>query len=324
MKTYEKNILDRKVLVKRLEELTGTKGRYSFAPRMAYLFANCAVEKDGTLTVEDGMDMGLIDTLISEELIKPSALETADAAGTAEAAETAEALESAEGNESDEVSESAEGNESDEAEPTSVNTVEEALETAETAELNVDSASEDASEETETVAACLPESSAEAETEDWVPDSEYEQEAAAESAACLGITDADEQAEAGCDGLTISLPLDKHTPESLRRLLNLIYSRGGLISKATGGNFDVDKDLLTALDRAGFIRTNEEFVRKVEEHGGLTGITFLDGKLNYTGFPFSYDSAKTAAYQQLACAVSKHAIQQKRIQAKVVSEENEK
>ena len=330
MKTYEKNILDRKVLVKRLEELTGTKGRYSFAPRMAYLFANCAVEKDGTLTVEDGMDMGLIDTLISEELIKPSALETADAAGTAEAAETVEAsetdeaLEPAEGNESDEAQESAEGNESAEAESTVANTVEEASETAEAAELNVDSASEDASEETETVAACLPESSAEAETEDWAQDSEYEQEAAAESAASLGITDADEQADAGCDGLTISLPLDKHTPESLRRLLNLIYSRGGLISKATGGSFDVDKDLLTALDRAGFIRTNEEFVRKVEEHGGLTGITFSDGKLNFTGFPFSYDSAKTAACQQLACAVSKHAIQQKRIQAKVVNEENEK
>ena len=36
------------------------------------------------------------------------------------------------------------------------------------------------------------------------------------------------------------------------------------------------------------------------------------------------DSAKTAACQQLACAVSRHAIQQKRIQAKVVNEENEK
>ncbi len=330
MKTYEKNILDRKVLVKRLEELTGTKGRYSFAPRMAYLFANCAVEKDGTLTVEDGMDMGLIDTLISEELIKPTALETAEAAGTAEAAESAEGneldetSESAEGNEHAEASESAEGNESDEAEPTSVNTVEEALETAETAERNAGSASEGSQDQPEPAAACLPEPASEAETEDWVPDSEYEQEAAAESAASLGITDADEQAEAGCDGLTISLPLDKHTPESLRRLLNLIYSRGGLISKATGGCFDVDKDLLTALDRAGFIRTNGEFIRKVEEHGGLTGITFSDGKLNFTGFPFSYDSAKTAACQQLACAVSRHAIQQKRIQAKVVNEENEK
>jgi len=66
MKTYEKNILDRKVLVKRIEELTGQKSKYSFAPRMAYLFTGCAVEKDGTLTTEDTMDQSVINTLITK------------------------------------------------------------------------------------------------------------------------------------------------------------------------------------------------------------------------------------------------------------------
>ena len=41
---------------------------------------------------------------------------------------------------------------------------------------------------------------AEAETGDWAPDNEYEHEAAAESAASLGITDADEQSDAGWRG----------------------------------------------------------------------------------------------------------------------------
>jgi hypothetical protein len=78
MKTYEKNVHDRKVLVKRLEDLTGEKGKYSFVPRMAYLFTGCAVEKDGSLTVEEGMDVSVIDILISEGLIKANTLDAVE------------------------------------------------------------------------------------------------------------------------------------------------------------------------------------------------------------------------------------------------------
>ena len=254
MKTYEKNIQDRKTLVKRIEELTGEKPRYTFAPRMSYQFANCAVEKYGELTVEDGMDMSVIETLITEGFIKPEA--------TAE--ETAP----------------------DEIEVESI-------------------PEENTAEEEVTEADETPKLGQEAET---IPEEPVTAETEAQEV----------------DGLVISIPLAKHTPESLRRLLNLFFSRGSLISKATGGNFSVEMNLLTALDKEGLIRTTDEFVRKVDELGGLTGITFSDGKLNFTGFPFTYDSAKLAACQQLACAISKHAIQQKRIQAKIVNEENEK
>ena len=260
MKTYEKNAIDRKVLVKRLEELTGEKGKYSFVPRMAYIFTGCSVEKDGTLTVEDRMDMSVIDTLITEGLIKANTLETVEPAEESDPQESQ----------------------------------------------------------------IRPEPAAGAEPEGFLPESEYEQDGVTESAASLEISDAEDQAVPGCDSLIISLPLDMHTHESLRRLLNLIYTRGSLISKATGGSFCVDKDLLTALDQNRNIQTKEDFIKKVEEHGGLTGITFTDGTLNFTGFPFSNNYAKTAAFQQLACAISKHVIDQKRIQVKLINTENEK
>ena len=260
MKTYEKNVIDRKVLVKRLEDLTGEKGKYSFVPRMAYLFTGCAVEKDGTLTVEEGMTMSIIDTLITEGLIKTNTLDA------------------------------------------------------------VENAEENDPQESQN----RPEPDAGAEPEGILAESGYEQDTVTESTASLEISDDEDQAVPGCDGLIISLPLDMHTHESLRRLLNLIYTRGSLISKATGGSFCVDKDLLTALDQATDIQTKEDFIKTVEEHGGLTGITFMDGKLNFTGFPFSNNYAKTAAFQQLACAISKHVIDQKRIQAKLINTENEK
>ena len=237
--------------MKRIEELTGQKSRYSFAPRMAYLFDCCAVEKDGTLTTEDAMNQSVIDTLIAEGLIK---------------GETAGATED----------ETAEEQITEEAEET------EAEETAE----NVDAADE--------------------------PDETTEDAGELETA------------DGEADSLTISLPLDRHTPESLRRLLNMVYSRGKLLSKATGGTFGVDKELLDALDDVGTITNREDFISMVQEHGGLNGITFDDGKINFTGYPFSYDAEKTKALQQLTCMMNKHALEQKRIQAKVVNDANEK
>ena len=245
MKTYEKNILDRKVLVKRLEELTGKKGKYTFVPRCAYLFDGCAVEKDGTLTAEDGMNQSVINSLIAEGLIKGEMPEV-----TAEVEET------------------------------------EAQETNETEAADADAATE--------------------------PDGTIED------------ADEPETSDDGADSLTISLPMDRHTPESLRRLLNMVYSRGKLLSKATGGTFGVDKELLDALDDAGTITNREDFISMVQEHGGLNGITFDDGKINFTGYPFTYDAEKTKALQQLTCMMNKHALNQKRIQAREITEENEK
>lgn len=139
-----------------------------------------------------------------------------------------------------------------------------------------------------------------------------------EEAAETGATDGE------AAGLTISLPMTKHTADSLHRLINLIYSRGPLISKATGGAFSVTKELVDFLDAAGVIVGTANFVNKVRECGGVEGVTFEEDRISFTGFPMSYDNCKVKALQELCCLINKHVLEQKRIQAKIVNDENEK
>ena len=243
MKKYELNVDDRKVLVKRLGELTGTKPAYTYMPRCAYECGAYAVERNGDLMVQEAdADADIINTLLAEGLIKSDAAETA-------------------------------------------------------------------SEEPE---------------QDWVPDAEYEQEAETESAVSLGVADAEEEA----DSLTISLPMTGHTGDSLRRLVNMVYSRGTLLSRATGGSFRVDKELITALNKASIPVTATDFAAKLNEyaseHGGLDGLALEADRVSFTGFPLTDDSDRNSAFQQLACLMNRMAIEQKRIQAKVVNDDNEK
>lgn len=53
MMKFEKNIEERKVLVKRLGELTGISPYYTKVPRCAYEIGDYTVERDGSLTVEE-------------------------------------------------------------------------------------------------------------------------------------------------------------------------------------------------------------------------------------------------------------------------------
>ena len=121
------------------------------------------------------------------------------------------------------------------------------------------------------------------------------------------------------DRLTISLPLTGHTANSLRNLVTMIYSRGSLISKATGGRFacplkqvDALKDCLTISDLLTRITPD------------LIGLDFSDGKVNFTGFPFTEDAEKIKAFTQLAAQMNKLAKEQKRTMAKTVDATNEK
>ena len=69
MRKFEKKIDDRKLLVARLKELTGLESTYTFVPRCAYVVGSFTVEKDGSLTVEEGVDEQVLDTLIAEGMI---------------------------------------------------------------------------------------------------------------------------------------------------------------------------------------------------------------------------------------------------------------
>lgn len=86
MKTYTMMIGNRKELVKRIEALTGEKSRYTFMPRCAYEIGAFAVEKDGTLTVQDDADQSVIDTLKAEGMIGDEI--TAESIGTSESEDT--------------------------------------------------------------------------------------------------------------------------------------------------------------------------------------------------------------------------------------------
>jgi len=69
---YTLNIDNRKNLVKKIEELTGLKSRYTMMPRCAYEVGAFTVEKDGSLTVADDADQNVIDALLAEQMIVPA------------------------------------------------------------------------------------------------------------------------------------------------------------------------------------------------------------------------------------------------------------
>jgi hypothetical protein len=109
--------------------------------------------------------------------------------------------------------------------------------------------------------------------------------------------EAEEPEEEETNDLTISLPMGRHS---------------------------ADKELITALDDAGLITSASDFIAMVKQKGGMTGISFKQDKVCFTGFPLTEDPDRNTAFQQLSCLINKHALEQKRIQAKVVNDDNEK
>ena len=162
---------------------------------------------------------------------------------------------------------------------------------------------------------------------DPIPDAEYDQEAEEESAASLGIRDAEETEAFPLDA-TISFPIARHTVASLTNLICMIHTRGPLISKATGGTFHADKDLVDdILDRHTFFRT-EELVGFVQEwdarENALQGISFEEDKVTFDGFKGVKDQDHLQTFMKLAAAMNKMAQTQKRVQAKETDDTNEK
>ena len=72
---YIKTMENRKVLVKRLERLTGTKAVYTRMPECAFVVGDFKVERYGTLVIGDEADGEVIEALLSEGMIKEYAPE---------------------------------------------------------------------------------------------------------------------------------------------------------------------------------------------------------------------------------------------------------
>ena len=129
--------------------------------------------------------------------------------------------------------------------------------------------------------------------------------------------------------LTVSLPTTRHTGNTLRNLVNLVYTRAGLINKALGTRFAAEKELTEVLAEAEWIYTAEDFRLALasyeEEHGpALTGITITPETITFSTLPETNKPETIKAFTELVAMMNKQALDQKRIHAKAVNEENEK
>ena len=306
MLKFELNVAERKTLAKRMEDLTGIHPYYTKAPLYSYDIGNYTIDRDGNLLVEpENADAELLTTLLNEGLIRGGeSIESDDA----QSENTEPTEDSAEESVTEENTEDAESEEEqltetepevlDEPEPEEMDTAEE------------DEPAEDESEEASELDG----------TAEEVPEAEQE---SGEPQEAEGQTD-----EVPLD-LELSFPVSQHNGVTLRNLVNLLYSRGKLIGKATGGHFHVEEGLVDKLkdDRCTFAVMN--FINAVSdyeaEHGmALEGLKISTEKVTFTGFPTAPDHEHLTAFAQLAVLMNQQAIGQKRIQAKDVNDENEK
>lgn len=311
MLKFEMNVAERKTLARCMEELTGIHPYYTKAPLYTYDIGNYTIDRDGNLLVEpENADAELLTTLLNEGLIRGGeSIEGTDA--QSENTELTEDPAEEPVTEDTEEMETEEAQQSTEAEPEVLDEQEaEDADTAEGDELSEASESDDAAENMPEV----EESEESSDTEE--PESEEQPEAE------------DQPDEVPLD-LELSFPVSQHNGVTLRNLVNLLYSRGKLIGKATGGHFHVEEGLVEKLkdDSCTFAIMN--FINAVSnyeaEHGAaLEGLRITTEKVTFTGFPTAPDHEHLTAFAQLAVLMNQQAISQKRIQAKDVNDENEK
>ena len=307
MLKFKLNVAERKTLAKRMEELTGIHPYYTKAPLYSYDIGSYTIDRNGNLLVEpENADAELLTTLLNEGLIRGGeSIESTDdrpedtelTADTDEEPVTEAEAEEMETEETEQMTEA--GPEAlDEQEAEDVDTAEGGP--ADAPELD-NTAGEDTAEE-------------DPETE--VQEGEESQETE------------DQPEEVPLD-LELAFPVSQHNGVTLRNLVNLLYSRGKLIGKATGGHFHVEEGLVEKLkdDSCTFAIMN--FINAVSdyeaEHGAaLEGLKITTEKVTFTGFPTASDHEHLTAFAQLAVLMNQQAISQKRIQAKDVNDENEK
>mgnify|MGYP006964266693 FL=1 len=183
-----------------------------------------------------------------------------------------------------------------------------------------ESEADDFAEQNEPAEVPEPDDTAEDEPEEELDTGEQEIEEQTE--------EEDQQDEVPLD-LELSFPVSQHNGVTLRNLVNLLYSRGNLIGKATGGHFHVEEGLVDKLKDDTCTLATMNFISAVNgyeaEHGAaLEGLKITTEKVIFTGFPTAPDHEHLTAFAQLAVLMNQQAISQKRIQAKNVNDENEK
>ena len=316
MLKFELNVAERKTLARRMEELTGIHPYYTKAPLYSYDIGNYTIDRDGNLLVEpENADAELLTTLLNEGLIRGGeSIESEDA--QPENTEPTEDLAEELVTEDTEETETEEAEQPAEAEP-------EVLDEQESED--EDAAEENEPAEAESEEAPESDDTAENDTAEEEPDEASD----TEEVESEDQPEAEDQPDEVPLDLELSFPVSQHNGVTLRNLVNLLYSRGKLIGKATGGHFHVEEGLVEKLkdDTCTFAIMN--FINAVSgyeaEHGvALEGLKITAEKVTFTGFPTAPDHEHLTAFAQLAVLMNQQAISQKRIQAKDVNDENEK
>ena len=143
---------------------------------------------------------------------------------------------------------------------------------------------------------------------------------------------AEPAAEAGTPelvSLTVEVPMTNHTGSSIRNLINLVYTRADLLNKALGTSFRVDAGLTQALKDEASILTKESLLAAIaayeDEYGkAIDGLTITQERITFGNLPETNDAEVLRTFTILCGMMNKQALDQKRIQAKTVNEENEK
>lgn len=130
------------------------------------------------------------------------------------------------------------------------------------------------------------------------------------------------------DILSISMPMEGHSVESLIRLLQIIWSKEDLINKAVGtkAGFRISTDFLSSIKEEPLTSISEFLLFWQKAGGKLTtiGISFDKEAVSFTGFPYTEDASWIKAYSDLAAAIGKEAKTAKRVKAAKADAENEK
>ena len=143
---------------------------------------------------------------------------------------------------------------------------------------------------------------------------------------------AEPAAEAGTPepiSLTVEVPMTNHTGSSIRNLINLLYTRSDLLNKALGTSFRVDAGLIQALKDEASVLTKESLLAAIaayeDEHSkAIDGLTITQERITFGTLPETNDTEMLRTFTILCGMMNKQALDQKRIQAKTVNEENEK
>ena len=126
--------------------------------------------------------------------------------------------------------------------------------------------------------------------------------------------------------LSVIMPLDGHSYDSIANIVYTIYAKGKLLSLVTHGFFVATEGLVGILRSGEHPHTLSQalhIVNNAVQNGELWGVTFNDDTVAFKfGHPEEPDVSK--AWIELADAINQTCIERKRVIPKKVNDENEK